>query len=189
MFINKADILCYSGNNFIAKSIKWFTEGYKETPTIISHCGLFANSGDLEQVDIIEALFPKGVVKRNFMKNYKNDLENCYILTPLNINISQRDKIVESATTYLNHPYGTLKLIPHAFDGLLGKIIKKRNVVFFKRLCFVKTLPICSSLVAIAYKSVGLDFGIKEQYATPDDIWDFAVNNTDKYKISIIFQG
>lgn len=187
MFIDKGDILCYSGSNLIAKSIKWFTEGYKETKTIISHCGLFANSDDLKKVDIIEALFPKGVVKRNFITHYKDDLNNCYILKPLNITEQQREKIIENASKYLGHPYGILKLLPQAMDGLIGKVIRKRNVILFKKLCFIKTLPICSTLVAMAYKSIGLDFGIKDQYASPDDIWDFAVNNPNKYKIAVLF--
>ena len=45
--------------------------------------------------------------------------------------------------------------------------------------------PICSWLVAHAFKKAGKTFGVKPGAATPDDIWDFVRSNPDKYETVI----
>lgn len=177
------DILGYSGGGFLGKTIKWFEKGYHETPSVLSHCGLFVNDGSIKNVNVIEAIFPTGVLYRRFWTHYADDLHKCYLIKPMNLTTQERLALSKIAFQYVGHPYGTLKIIPHAIDGLLAKILHKRDITLFRNLCKVDTFPICSYLVAKAYSTFDLDFGIKGSMATPDDIWDFAINNPDKYKI------
>ena len=41
--------------------------------------------------------------------------------------------------------------------------------------------PICSWVVAHAFKKVEKHFGVAAGAANPDDIWDFVIENPDKY--------
>ncbi len=43
---------------------------------------------------------------------------------------------------------------------------------------------ICSELVAKAYATIELDFGVPARSATPEEIYVFALNNADKYDIT-----
>ena len=181
--IEIGDILGYSGMGILGKTIKWFEKGYHETPSVLSHCGLFANEGSPKNVNIIEALFPKGVTYRRFWHASKDDLPYCYILKPLNLNIKLRLLVIRVSMQYVGDPYGTLKIIPHALDGLMAKAFRKRDFRLFRTLCKIDTFPICSYLVAKSYAILDLDFGIQGSMATPDDIWDFALQNPDKYEI------
>ncbi|MEM3508590.1 MAG: hypothetical protein QXJ06_00670 [Candidatus Aenigmatarchaeota archaeon] len=191
MKIRACDILGYASNKLIGKVIKFFEEGYREEKSVISHTGLFVNDANcLEEAIIIEALFPKGVVCRYFYDNYKDELENCYILRPLNLKEEDKEKIIDEAFNLVGSGYGVLKLIPQALDGMISKIFRKRNVVLFKKICLIDKMPICSTLVGYVFKKRGYEFGIRYNYANPDDIWDFAIRNRDKYEIiKLLEQG
>lgn len=182
--IKKGDILGYAGGSWISKVVRWFEKGYNEKPSFLSHCGIFiSDTNDLSNALVIEALMPAGVVVRGFLNSYKDDLKNCYILRPKNISQEQRETIVRTAKLFLGDKYGVAKIIPHAIDGLLAKVLRKRDFRFFRNLCQIDDFPICSYLVARSYAEADLDFGIKYSFATPDDIWDFAETNKDKYSI------
>lgn len=182
--VRTGDILVYSGGSFIAKSIKWFERGYREEPSIASHAGIFSGDGVLGEahIFIIEALPPK-VVKRDFLTAYRNDLKNCYFLQPIGIHRSTRMKIVNEASKLVGLPYGMTKIFANAVDGLFAKLLKKKNFYGIRRFFRLPAFPICSYLVAHAYKKAGLDFGMKDYYATPDDILDFAFSHPEKYRV------
>lgn len=183
VFVELGDILCYSSKGLIGKAIKYFTRGYRETPTDITHCGIFVNEGGIKNVNIVEAIAGKGVTYRQFFSAYKDDLSNCFVLKPFNLTHSQRMTITKEAFKYIGSPYGYMKIAVQAVDGTLAKLLKKKRIVFAERIFTSEKFPICSFLVAHCYKAVGLDFGLKDDYATPDDIWDFACNNPKLYEI------
>jgi hypothetical protein len=51
----------------------------------------------------------------------------------------------------------------------------------FRRLTQNGDYPICSWLVAHAFAKAGKTFGVQPGAANPDDIWDFIVDNPEKY--------
>lgn len=181
--VDWGDIFCYNSKNLIGKIVKWAEKGYSEAPSKVSHCGIFVNDGSLKNVNIIEALFPKGVTYRRFWNAYQYDLSRVYVLRALNLSNEERLKIVKYAVSEVGYPYGTFKLVPHLVDGILAKIFHKRDLQFFRAMCKIDTFPICSYLVAKAYDTIDKNFGLKASYATPDDILDFAENNPDKFEI------
>lgn len=184
MYIVKGDIFCYNSKSSIGKIIKWAEQGYSEAPSIVAHTGIFVDDGELTEVNVIEALFPKGVVERPFWENYKDTLDRVYVLKPKNICKNKRDIIVNYCKNQVGKPYGTLKLLPHLADGVIAKVLHKRDVRFFRKLIGKNNFPICSFLVANAYAQVGLDFGITSNMATPDDILDFALSHPQKYSVT-----
>jgi uncharacterized protein YycO len=181
--VDLGDIFCYNSPHLIGKAIKWAEKGYSEASSKVSHCGLFVNEGSLQNVNVVEALFPQGVTYRRFWNAYADNLKNVYILHSLNLTSRERLKISNYAISNVGEPYGVLKLLPHLADGVLAKLLHRRDFQFFRAACKIDTFPICSYLVARAYDVVGKDFGIKFSFATPDDIMDFAEGNSDKFEI------
>ena len=81
----------------------------------------------------------------------------------------QIHKIVEKAEAYVGRRYGWPAIVAHFLDWLF------QGAYFFRRIIGGDKYPICSWVVAHAYKEVGLHFGVEARAASPDDIWDFAV--------------
>mgnify|MGYP005847919105 CR=1 FL=1 len=186
--VTSGDILCYASNRIYSKLIRYFTRGYREKPTLVTHCAILVVKNKEEDVakncDVIEALATHGVVKRPFVKGYSEDeLKNCYLLHPKNLTSADREKIVRYAKLQIGKPYGFMKIFAQAIDGTLAKILRRRQIHYAKRLFRMEQFPICSYLVAKSYAHAGLDFGVKSDYATPDDIMDYAVDHIDIYSI------
>jgi hypothetical protein len=165
-YCENADILFYHSTNWLGKSIAWATTGYRESKTFATHTGLLTAGQK-----IIEALFPQGVTFRDFKNFY--DGSNIVIARPLNLSDRERLNIVMAGYQMIDEPYGTLKLIPQLGDGILGKILKKKDIIFFRKVCGDNKFPICSTLVARCYEHANLNFGIDDRYANPDEIFDF----------------
>ena len=97
-------------------------------------------------------------------------------LDRLNLTEEQIATIVDYANAQVGKPYGVLKIATHLLDWcLLG-------IYLFRRLTQSPNYPICSHLVANAFARVGKHFGVPPGAATPDDIWDFVTQKTDKYR-------
>jgi hypothetical protein len=103
-------------------------------------------------------------------------LSVAYVLKPKNITDAQRVRIVEAACTMSAETYGYGKLLLQGLDVLA-------RTEWFTRHWTFTTMPICSWLVARAFSSEGLHFGVPDNSATPKDIWDFAVANPEKYAV------
>jgi hypothetical protein len=98
------------------------------------------------------------------------------IFRPLNINQSEINIIVNEALEQIGKKYGFLKILAHLLDWfLLGAYV-------FRRITRNGNYPICSWLVAHAYSKAGKTFNVKPGAAQPDDIWDFIIDNQDKYE-------
>ncbi|MCK5767594.1 MAG: hypothetical protein KAH35_04385 [Candidatus Atribacteria bacterium] len=104
----------------------------------------------------------------------KKDLVAVYRAT--NLTAEQIKDIVVKAEKQVDKKYGFLMIAAHLLDWLF------LGAYFFRRLISCEKYPICSWVVADAFAKAGKDFGIEVGMATPDDIWDFVVNNPDKYK-------
>ena len=180
--IELGDMLGYSSPKFIGRMVRKFTRGYREAPSVLSHVGVFVNEGAIKNVNLAEALFPKGVVCRRFAEAY-TDLENCYLIKPLNITQDQRLEISKYVINQVNKPYGTAKVLAHGADGVAAWICRKKDVFFFRKIFRSDRFPMCSFLGAHAYRQAGLDFGQKDDYLNPDEIWDYALDHPKRYGV------
>ncbi len=167
------DIFFTRGAGKLSKMIRYCTRSKGESPTIANHVGLIAYPGCGRQARAIEALWT--VKFHRLSEQYGADDELC-VFRPRNLATAELDAIYAKACEFINRKYGYGKIALHALDYLIG------GRYFFRRVGRVDNYPICSYLVAEAYGSAGLHFGVADNAASPDDIWDFVVKNPDKYR-------
>ena len=161
--MKSGDIILVTGTAWISKQIMAKTALPTDEITV-SHAGLFI----CDQY-VLEAL-PKGVVTSKYPDSFP---ETHYIFSPKNITTVQQADICKKALTYSADPYGWGKLGTQYLDWLTSSKVWSSYGL--------DKYPICSYIVAQAYKSVGLDFGVPTKGTTPMDILRFCLNNIDKY--------
>ena len=164
-----ADIIATRSNTWLSRIIrKGETRADNGEPALVSHVGLFI-APDI----VIQAL--SRVVTTAYPKGFEDD--EYVVLSPTEISNANRRLIVEAALSYSSNSYGWLKILGQGLDVVF------RTRWFMKHVFTLDKFPICSYVVAQAYKSIGLDFGVPTTTTTPDDILDFAIENSDKYVV------
>lgn len=162
-------------SGFVSAGIRFFTRDRGESRTKVNHVGIVVGSGSPQYAEIVEALT---TVKRRRMGAYRRNVNtDVAIFRPLNLTDDELAVIVARAEGYVGAKYGYVKIVAHLADWCLG------GVYVFRRVAAMDRYPICSWVVAQAYADAGKDFGVPAGSASPDDIWDFAVANPDKYAV------
>lgn len=162
--MSPADILAVRGRGLFSRMILRATGGE------ISHVGMVISA---DPALILEALVR---VQTRPLKDAMKDAEDVYLLKPTNISAIECREIVKEACRWSARSYGYGKIVLHGLDALFG-------TEWFSRHLAVSNRPICSWLVAEAYRHAGLDFGESSGGVTPGDIFAFAKANPDKYRI------
>jgi hypothetical protein len=167
------DIFFTRGHSLLSRAIRFFTRGIGESRTLVNHVGLVVEGGTVHEAVVVEAL--SRVVRHRLWDRYAGRRDDVAVFRPTNLTASEVATIVAAAEAYHNKKYGALKILAHLADWLL------LGAFVFRRLAVKDNYPICSWVVAHAYKKAGKDFRVHERAASPDDIWDFVTKNTDKY--------
>ncbi len=169
------DIFLTRGCSLLSWAIRFFTRSKGEKPTKVDHMGLVVQRSNIKTAIAIEALHK--VMRHKLWLQYgppKKDMVAVYRAT--NLAAEQIKDIVAEAEKQVGKKYGYCMIIAHLKDWIF------LGIYLFRRLIPGNKYPICSWVVADAFVKVGKDFGVEVGMATPDDIWDFVVKNTDKYK-------
>ncbi len=175
--VKPCDIFFTRGKTFLSTAIRIFGVG-DDHKAKINHVGIVIEEGPINKANVIEALTK--VKKHTIFDQYHNTSDKICIFRPLNLTQDESNKIIEKALSYENYKYGYLKLVTHFLDFFTG------GNYIFRRLTNSDNYPICSWVVAHSYKAADKNFGCDACKANPDHIWDFCVNNPDKY--SNVFQ-
>lgn len=184
MLTYAADLFGTNRGKKLNMAINWATRGYRETPTVISHVGGFVDPiADIRESMIVETHMGEGVRLKHLAQAYKPMDCNFFIIRPKNIATNIRAKIASAVLDRLGAKYGMANVVAAALDGLLAKGLHKKSITLARKLLDNPDEPDCSILWAVEYMKHGYTFGIDGRLATPDDMWDFAVDNPDKYKI------
>ena len=187
IFLEPGDIFLTRGCSFISRAIRFFTRSIGEKLTKVNHVGIVVQRGDIKTAIIVEAL--SKVMRHTLWSQYgppNKDLVAIYRAT--NLTSEQVKDIVAETEKQVDKKYGYLMIAAHFLDWLLGRILgwllgwQFSNVYLFRRLIPGNKYPICSWVVADAFAEAGKDFSAEVGMATPDDICDFVVKNTDKYE-------
>jgi hypothetical protein len=174
IIVGKGDIVLIRGSGCISSSIRYFTKSFGESRTLVNHCAIVVENGTLNKAVIVEALTK--VKKHSLWIRYgppSNALVT--VFRPRNLSLYETDRVVITALQQVGKTYGYTKLVAHLLDWCLC------GAYVFRRIADSENYPICSWLVAHAYASVGKSFGVEIGKATPDDIFDFCLENPHIY--------
>ena len=175
IFLEPGDIFLTRGCGLISKAIRFFTRSIGEKRTKVNHVGIVVQEGDFKTAIIVEA--QSKVVRHKLWSHYGPPRKDCVaIYRATNLTAEQVKDIVAEAEKQVGKKYGYLMIAAHLKDWMF------LGIYFFRRLIPGNKYPICSWVVADAFAEAGKDFSVEVGMATPDDIWDFVVKNTDKYE-------
>lgn len=173
--LEPCDIFLTRGTSFVSSSIRFFTRRIGEKRSRVNHVGIIVDAGTLHSAIAVEAL---SKVRMHAMRRYsKKRATGVAVYRPTNLTDAEKDAIVAKAKTYVDRPYGYMKILAHLADWTL------RGAYVFRRFTSDNDYPICSWLVAHAFKAAGKHFDVPAGAANPDDIWDFVQAHTDKYEL------
>ena len=172
--LQPGDIFLTRGTSWFSNAIRICTRRIGEERTKVNHVGVVVAGGDTSNADIVEAL---SKVKKRKMQAYRGKKTAVAVYRPTNLTKEQIQTIVDKSNDYVGRQYGWFKIVTHLIDWVF------QGAYFARRLTQSDNYPICSWCVAQAYAKVGADFGVEPGAASPDDIWDFVTQNTDKYEM------
>jgi uncharacterized protein YycO len=168
-----ADVVFTRGDTLLGRMIRWGERSRGECSSQTNHAAVVVGAGDPAQARIVESMqhVRTGPLGQLHSKDY------CWVFRPLNVDPYSAGRVTSWALAQVGRRYGYGQLILQLLDA---KIFRGRNV--FRRIAAVDPRPICSRLVATAYRDVlGLDFGVPAYAADPDTMMDFCLRNPDKY--------
>lgn len=173
--LRPADIFLTRGTSLLSRAIRFFTRRIGESRTKVSHVGIIVEGGTIKDAVAVEALTR---VKRHplFSRYGGKPKIQVAIFRPLNLTAAELATVVRTAESYVGRRYGYGKLVAHFLDWML------QGAYVFRRLAAMDDYPICSWVVAHAYAKADKTFGVDPGAATPDDIWDFVVENPEKHE-------
>ncbi len=171
--LRPGDIFLTRGTGFVSRAIRFFTRRFGESRTQVNHVGIVVEGGAFDQAVVVEAL--REVMRHRLVERYGGARDEVAVYRPINLSPAAIAGIVARAESYVGREYGYGKVVLHALDWAL------QGAYVFRRLGRMDDYPICSWLVAHAYGSAGLTFGVEPGAATPDDIWDFVRSNPQAY--------
>lgn len=182
--LHQFDVVLTASDSWLGNAIRWATRDSGEKPTLVNHSGMILAGGKAGTPDdaIITEALGDGVTLRYFTPAYGDGQDAVAVFAPRNLTERQKTLMAAYARDHIGDQYGYGKLLVHAARKwkparwLIDKIFPK---------IAIEDQPICSFYVAKIFEAAGLDFGVKSQLATPDDIWDFCFNNPDKYDLVI----
>ena len=168
LMLAAGDLFFTRDAGFVSALIRFFTRSIGEARTKVSHVGLVVEGGPIEDAVVVEAL--SRVRRHRLWARYGRRRRTAVaVYRTKNLSAEQIRKIVEKAETYVGREYGWPTIVAQFLDWLL------QGTYFFRWFIGGDEYPICSWVVAHAYKEAGLHFNVQARAASPDDIWDFAV--------------
>ena len=179
------DIVGSKGSGFFSKSIRWFTQGWKEDPTEVSHVAHCVAGGTDETAQLHDAL---GTHWRGTPLGIYGGNGPIAVYRPLTMTSEQKDIVIEMSRAEqealirrrFDYSYGYIGL--SAMDMLLTG-----GNYFFRRL-IVTRLPVCSTATSRKWRAAGLTFGADADAVDPDTLFDWMKKHTWAYKLVREFQ-
>lgn len=174
----RADVFFTRGPGLVSRLIRVLTRTIGESRTQVNHVGLVVEDGPLQEACMIEAV--RTVQRHGLWETYGPPRKDWVaVYRPTNLTDAEVTAVVGEAEKHWRNAesYGYGKIACHILDWmLLGAYV-------FRRLARSERYPICSWLVADAFKEAGKNFGVAPGAASPDDIWDFVQSHPSIYEV------
>jgi hypothetical protein len=172
--LEPADIFLTPGSGLVSRAIRFFSRRFGERRTKANHVGVVAAGGSFDEAVVVEAL--QQVAEHRLASRYgQTGTSQVAIYRPRRLAPAECAAVVTKARSYVGRDYGYLQLVGHFLDWFL------QGAYVFRRLTGSDDYPICSWLVAHAYKAAGVHFGVEPGAAQPDDIHDFVERNPEQF--------
>lgn len=165
-----ADIIFVRSNTLLGYLIRWFSRYGGEEKTWTNHTAIVGLA-----YNVVEALT---TVKSTPWYKWKKNHENYEVWRYKPFAYQDRLDVARQIEIYRHYKYGFLKILPHAIDGICGKILR-RDIRVFRYLCKIKRYPICSWLASWGYWQKGVLIGGPPAIVSPDDQRDFVIKSDD----------
>jgi len=190
------DVVLTRSDTFLGKAIRLATRRLGDA-VVYNHSGLVTQSGLVpgpyaDAVDsgacMVEALWHVryGSVWRFYGPPAGPKRPEVAIWRPFSLDSPTRSRIAAHAEARVGQRYASWRLLGHLADSGLSWLALGHDVRLFRRIN-ITDRPICSMLVAQAFSSQGLDFGVSASSADPDDIADYVETHPLKY--ALVFEG
>jgi hypothetical protein len=153
MNLRKGDIGLSKSNSWLGRRIRRYETTPGESATRFNHAFVVVRDGTLLSAEIVEAL-GQGVVCHKMRKAYYGQSDKVMIYRDNSITDAQRDMVCLKALSMVGMPYGYPELLAHWGDWVLSRI-RRRDIVFFRKLCRANRTTICSVVVAEAFAAAG----------------------------------
>ena len=175
MILEPCDIFFTRGDSLFAYLIRRATRKKNEAPTWAGHVGCVVEAGEGYEAIVVEALT---TVEQHPMKEqYESSVVEIKVFRPLSLTDDQKAKILAYLKRSVGERYGYAKIALHGIYWLTGWD-------WVLNFGFIKSRPICSYLVANAWKEAGLTFGMGlSKVPSPDDMMDFCAENPSRYQL------
>ena len=171
--VEPCDIFFTRGYGFFSELIRIDESTWDDSKAVINHVGMVVNKGSLFTADAVEAL--AHVEKHTIYSQYHDHKDKIAIFRPIGLSLDDSQKIIQKGLSYVGEDYGYLKIFGHFLDYFTG------GHYIFRRVFNNDNYPICSWVVAHAYKAADLNFGCDPGMANPDDIWDYCIKHPLQY--------
>lgn len=171
------DVFVTDADSLLGWAIRKFSRTKGEAPSRVNHTGLIVGGGEERTAVAVEAL--SRVEQHPLWEQYGQQSTGVRIWRPLFLTPMQRELVAQHAVRYVGYRYGYTKIAAHAIDReLFGGAYKVR------RWFGIDAWPICSYLVAMAYKlGANYDFGVDVKAAQPDDIDDWCGAHPEQWQM------
>ena len=157
--LQPCDVFLTNGTSFVSKAIRFFTRRIGESRTQANHVEIIVQEGTEHSALAVEAL---ALVRRHALGRYASkEKTKVAVFHPINLTADEKDRIVARANSHVGRKYGVLRIVTHALDWAL------QGAYVFRRLTNEDNYPICSRVVARAFKAAHKDFGIEAGAASP----------------------
>ena len=161
MEFQSGDIIAIRGSGWLPDNI------CKATHSEVSHVGLVIGTSP---TIVIEALWR---VKTNPIAVTINNAEKVWCIRYPNLTDKNRVDLVQAALKFSADDYGGFDLVLQLADAAFKTKWFTENI----GKTFLNHFPICSFLVAAAYRQIGITFSSTDWSVTPSDIMNFALLN------------
>jgi len=175
VMLERGDVFLTRSKSLLGWLIRVCTRSFGERRSKLNHVGIVVEPGGMREAMVVEAL---SKVKRHRLWEQYGVPKKAWVSVyrAKNVTPEEMEIIVAEAKEQVGKKYGWFKIVMHFLDWCLT------GVYFFSWFARSKKYPICSWLVACAYGAAGYDFGVPNEAADPDDIWDFVNERTDYYE-------
>lgn len=166
--LEPADLVFIASDSLISKLIRWGSANKDNRLAVVSHIAgvVYPSVGTIVEANL------GGVEITQLINRYGRGKHRVAIFRAKNIPYETKRLMTQEACRRVGKRYGFVSILQHLVDHKIfgGKVVARKLEI--------PNSEICSELWGSIYQQFGFDFN---KNLTPDAMFDFCINNPDKY--------